>query len=58
MNKFQVTLVQTKAIVIEMNTKTSDIATHEAKIAAEKMHLFDKRISTILVADVKKVEDE
>lgn len=54
--KHQVTLVQTKTLLVDIDAKDADDAVREAKQAAMLQHLFEPRIGAIQCADVRAVE--
>ncbi len=57
MNKYRVTLVQTKVIVMENEGATEAEAIAGIKHKVVMNNLFDKRIGVVLTADVKKIND-
>jgi hypothetical protein len=56
MNKYRVTLVQTKAIVMEVEGVLEADAIARAKSKIIMNNLFDKRIGTVLTADVQEIK--
>ena len=58
MNKFQIVLTEVKTLVVELDAKTSDIAVREVKKVAITAQSFKKRIGAVLVADVRKIDDD
>ena len=58
MNNYRITLVQTKAIVIENEGALEAEAIAGAKTKAIRNKLFDKRIGSVLIADVKEIDDD
>lgn len=58
MNKYRVTLAQTKVIVVEVEHKNRADAMQAARTKATTEKLFDKRIGAILAADVKEIDDD